>query len=306
MPVTAPLTVLFIGGYGRSGSTLLDRLIGAVSPEAVSSGELRHVWQEGVIEDRRCGCGEPFSGCPFWATVMSRAFGAGGPAVGAVLEHKRAVDRVPAIPLLASARRPRSFQAHLDAYGAALEALYRAIAETSGCRVVVDSTKDVAHGWLLRSLDWVDLRVVHLVRDSRAVAWSWHERRFHPGSGRDMDRWGVVRSAFEWDAINVLTAALARSGVPSMPVRYEDLVTEPAATVGSVLALADADPTGAAVLSSGAVDFPVDHTVAGNPIRFETGRVELRADERWRTAMPVRAQRLVAGLTAPVRAALRG
>ncbi|WP_420910932.1 sulfotransferase [Thermus thermophilus] len=34
--------VVFIGGYGRSGSTLLDRMLGQVEG-FVSVGELRHI-----------------------------------------------------------------------------------------------------------------------------------------------------------------------------------------------------------------------------------------------------------------------
>ena len=67
------LRVVYIGGYTRSGSTLLDRLLGA-TPGAVSVGELRHLWSMGFIEDRFCGCGEPFSACPFWRRVVGDAF----------------------------------------------------------------------------------------------------------------------------------------------------------------------------------------------------------------------------------------
>jgi hypothetical protein len=303
--MTAPVPVLFIGGYGRSGSTLLDRLIGAVSDDAASCGELRHLWLEGFRENRRCGCGERFGDCPFWTAVIADGFGPAGPDLDAIEAHKRAVDRVPCIPLLASPRRPAGFQAHLDAYGDALVRVYRSIQRVSGRPIVVDSTKDVAHGWLLRAVDDVDLRVVHLVRDSRAVAWSWQRKTYHPGSGHDMDRWGVTRSAVEWDAINVLTAALCASGVPHLRVRYEDLTADPVATLASVLALAGSDPGAADRVVDGTVELRTDHTVAGNPIRFERGRVALRRDDRWRAAMPARARRLVGGITLPVRAALR-
>ena len=66
--------VLFIGGWGRSGSTLLDRVLGHV-PGVVSLGEVREIWVRGVIEDRPCGCDRPFSECPFWTEVGDRAWG---------------------------------------------------------------------------------------------------------------------------------------------------------------------------------------------------------------------------------------
>ena len=66
--------VLFIGGYARSGSTVLDILLGQ-SEGFCSVGELRFIWQRGFVEDQRCGCGETFSQCPFWTRVVDVAFG---------------------------------------------------------------------------------------------------------------------------------------------------------------------------------------------------------------------------------------
>ena len=40
-------TVLYVGGYGRSGSTVLDRVLGAL-PDAVSVGEIRSIWGGGA------------------------------------------------------------------------------------------------------------------------------------------------------------------------------------------------------------------------------------------------------------------
>src|SRR6266542_1121845 len=42
-----PPTVLFIGGYSRSGSTLLDLLLGQL-PGFFSSGELAYIWSHGL------------------------------------------------------------------------------------------------------------------------------------------------------------------------------------------------------------------------------------------------------------------
>ena len=78
MSAETPLKVIFVAGAGRSGSTLLDRMLGSV-PRVASVGELRHIWKLGLAEDEFCGCGEPFSACPFWARVVREAL----PGVGA-------------------------------------------------------------------------------------------------------------------------------------------------------------------------------------------------------------------------------
>jgi hypothetical protein len=42
------------------------------------------------------------------------------------------------------------------------------------------------------------------------------------------------------------------------------------------------------------------HTASGNPLRFATGKVAIRGDERWRAAMPAAQRRTVTALTLPL------
>ena len=47
------------------------------------------------------------------------------------------------------------------------------------------------------------------------------------------------------------------------------------------------------------MDLGEDHTVAGNPIRFRRGEIEVRRDDEWRTRMARRSKALVTALTLP-------
>jgi hypothetical protein len=62
--------VLYIAGSGRSGSTILDNTLGQIDG-FFSVGELRYIWERGLIEDRLCGCGERVHQCPFWAAALT-------------------------------------------------------------------------------------------------------------------------------------------------------------------------------------------------------------------------------------------
>lgn len=300
--MTPPSTpkVLFIGGYGRSGSTLLDRVLGTTDG-VFSIGELRHIWREGYLEDRLCGCGQPFRSCPFWQEVTARAFDPlGGLDVAEVLAVKDRVDRYPRVAQLATGVASPSRRRDLRWYGERLRALYRSVGEVSGADVVVDSSKDVSHGWVLRAIDPpLDLHVVHLVRDSRAVAWSWRRKKFNPGSGRDMEQYSLVRTSAEWVAINALTAAHRRAGTPYQQVHYERFVAEPAAVVGDVLERIGEGHRAVPVDADGRVDLQVGHTVAGNPNRFRGGTTAIRSDDEWRERMPRAERAVVGGLTLP-------
>src|ERR1700743_2959648 len=80
-------TVIYIAGSGRSGSTLLERVLGEM-PGAVNVGELIDVFRRTAPLGERCGCGLPFTDCPFWSGVGKRAFG------GWQDDHVAEVDRL--------------------------------------------------------------------------------------------------------------------------------------------------------------------------------------------------------------------
>src|SRR5262245_53220401 len=71
---TNNVKVLFIAGPGRSGSTLLDMLLGQIN-DFYSTGELRFIWSRSFGQNQLCGCGKPFRQCEFWTEVVKEAFG---------------------------------------------------------------------------------------------------------------------------------------------------------------------------------------------------------------------------------------
>jgi hypothetical protein len=296
-----PLKVLFIGGYGRSGSTLLDRVLGQV-PGFLSVGELRHVFQEGFVENRRCGCGEPFLECEFWQAVTRRAFGQLDAAEQEdIVALKERVDRWWLLPLLARRLGTRRQRRDVDHYRRILRRLYAAIAAESDAAVLIDSSKDVSHGYALRGAGGdLDLHVLHLVRDSRAVAWSWQRRKFNPGNDADMNRYSLLRTSAEWSAINALTRLHRPTGARYATLHYADFAADPAAAVDKVLAFLD-EPDRPNPVRNRTIHLGTDHTAAGNPNRFRQGEVEITPDNEWREAMPTPSRLLVSALTAPGR-----
>ena len=297
----APVTVLFLAGIGRSGTTLLERVVGEV-PGTCALGEVMHLWERGLGRGERCGCGELFAQCPFWAPVGVRAFG-GWDRVDldrmAVL--KRRVDRASRVPLVALGRAG-GLADDVAEYAAAHAAVYRAAAEVSGARVVIDSSKQVSLAWCLHASQQVDLRLVHCVRDSRGVAHSWSRDVARPeavSSEHDrMPRYSPATVSALWLLHNAEIEALARR-VPSVRLRYEDFVREPSASTARVLRLAEVE-AGPPDIGPSGVQLGTSHSCAGNPMRFVQGPVQVRCDERWRTEQDLGVRRLVTTLTKPL------
>ncbi len=301
-------TVLYIGGCGRSGSTLLDRMMGEV-PGFFSVGEVVHIWRRGVQGNELCACGEPFHECPFWLEVGLEAFGGWGRLdVPRALALQRSVDRSRYIPWMLAPGLHARYRLRMRAYLELLGRLYAAIRSVSGAQVLVDSSKHASYAFLMRRLPNVDLRVIHLVRDSYGVAFSMRkhvERPEVPGKGVVMPTLHPVRSGIEWLAFNSLFHLLGSSGVRTLPVRYESVVSDPRDELARIVAWMErrADDVALGFVRDHTVTLSPTHTVAGNPMRFRQGDIELRLDDEWRRRMPGRDRAVTAAITWPLRLA---
>jgi hypothetical protein len=289
--------VLFLGGFGRSGTTLVERLLGEL-PGVCALGEVVHLWQRDLRDDERCGCGSRFSGCAFWRQVGERAFGGWANVdVDRVHALRDAVERTRHIPSLGRA------SSDVLEYANYYHRVYAAAAEVSGCPVVVDSSKHSALAHVLRWAD-VDLRVVHVVRDARGVAYSWTKRVSRPETdGTDeMTRYSPGRSALLWTAHNAAFGLLARRGVAVRRIRYEEFLADPRT---ELIKLADfaglrLTPDDLTFLRRDHADLGVGHSAAGNPMRFTVGRLALRRDDAWVRALPSAQRRLVGAVCGPM------
>ena len=180
---------------------MLANVLGEISG-FVSVGEVRFLWQRGIVQNRLCGCGEHVSDCAFWNEVLDAALGPGSRLVPAGPRH-------PPAPRARAAHPAADPASHLLRDGGArvpsgggelddvLDRLYASIAAVAGANVVVDSSKLPTYASLLGGLDGIDLRVAHFLRDPRAAAYSWRRRKYQSDLGPDalMERRGIGKSA---------------------------------------------------------------------------------------------------------------
>jgi hypothetical protein len=306
--------VLYIGGFGRSGSTLVERILGQL-PGFCSSGEVVFIWQRGLIDGQLCGCGVPVPECEFWSRVGKTAFG-GWDQIDAheMLALQKRIDRNRYIPSMAAPRLRPQARADFERYTDVLSRLYRGIGEVAGARVVIDASKHASTAFLLRRVPGIDLRVVHLVRDSRGVAYSWTKEVLKPevtgGDDAFMPQYSPSSSGRQWVAYNLMFDALGAidalhlgdTPTPRMLLRYEALMANPREGLERILAHAGepVTPESFAFLGEGYVDLGCDHTVAGNPMRFHQGRLDLRLDQAWTTKLPERDRKVVTAITWPL------
>jgi len=303
--MTSGPTVVYLAGSGRSGSTLLERALGEM-PGFVNVGELIDLFRRVAPRDERCGCGQPFTNCPFWTQVGAGAFGGWDAGLLEVTHQlQRKVARQRHLPrLLAGRHAGKDFRDAISSYGETYARLYRAIAAQAAARYVVDASKWPVQALAL-SLAGIDVRVIHLVRDVRGVAHSLAKpdvARPHATAGTDV-MWhvGPASAAARWVACQSEADLLRHRGIAVARLRYEDFVRQPRRGITRALGELTIPATASqlAHIAQGRISLGTSHGLSGNPSRFAAGEVTLRVDETWRDAMSRRDRAVVTAIGLP-------
>jgi len=299
------IKVLYIGGCSRSGSTLVERMLGQVNGyHAV--GEVWHIWNRGFAENQLCGCHTPFHECAFWSQVVEEAFGRFHYInIEEIQSLKRSVLSARHIPLLIYPfLQTSAYKDRLEKYTLIIRKLYRAISTVSGSRVIIDSSKFPHYAAMLQKIPEIDMNILHLVRDSRATAYSWRRKRVRPEvhwTVSYMDSHGLLGSTIEWSAMNFLMQPLKRSNGSYMMLRYEDFVNRPKETLQQIMVNMGEDQMDLDFFRGEKhVNLKANHTVSGNPNRFQNGEVYIQPDGEWQQKMSIGQKAVVTALTWPL------
>jgi hypothetical protein len=246
--------LVYIGGYGRSGSTLLEYLL-ATNSDVVACGEVgRHLLR--FRARRTCTCGRCARKCPVWGPFQL------GPQRFEGWDHER-------LSLALLERISRKFA------------------------VMVDSSKTAWGSWSipfrLRRRLGKDFLLIHLVRDPRAVCWSTIRT---PISGKKAKKASTrvgrcLRTAVGWNAANIVCEMYGRLHPEQyMQLRYEDLTHSAADVLDHVFGRISQPPRQRKRDNR--------HQLYGNRMRLKPLSLpELQEDTAWKSAMP-QAYRLIA------------
>jgi hypothetical protein len=288
--------VIYIAGYGRSGTTLLDIALGE-HPAIMGGGEIatlaRHVWPN----DEYCACGARVQSCPMWRGIVETWSEGDEPTL--IDDFRRAQERTETI--LGFGRLLERWRS--GRHASRTSRLFEAIAARSGCTVIVDSSKLPGRAFALAAMPGIELTIVHVVRDARGVAWSLKKgfkRQADVGLQRELLPKPLLYTALRWMIVNLATERLCRRAGPgrSMRIRYEDFVAEPRDTVRRILMLVQPEM---AAQPPGVRFGPMSpkHQVAGSRHRMQS-EIIVAHDERWKKTMPRLQQWLVTLACAPL------
>jgi hypothetical protein len=190
------------------------------------------------------------------------------------------------VPLFALDKKLSSFNSGNDSkvYLENLAGLYQSIVHATGCRVIIDSSKSIGYAYYLAKTGIIDLYIVHLIRDSRATAYSWLH---HKG---ELNRINPFSTSLVWNSRNLKAEIMGRQLTGKyLRIFYEGFVREPIKTVRDILQTIKVSPELGTLpfLSAQEVRLSQGHMIYGNPDRFKSGIMRLATDHRWRHMRPL-------------------
>lgn len=317
------IRLVYILAASHSGSTLLAMLMGS-HPEACTVGELK-LTSLGDVRRYRCSCLEEIRNCGFWSAIGRYMEDRGFPFdVSNPGTHFGSTENGYLRRLLRPLHRGRvlegvrdlslslspEWRRHLKNVQARNVALLECIRARTGKKVIVDSSKiGLRLKYLLRNPE-LDVCVVRLIRDGRAVALTYaNPSQFADardptlrGGGTGSERPGksipIAEGAREWRRSNEEAEEILGRIDESrrIEIRYESLCTGTDEVLRRLFAFAGIDP---AWTLADLRNRRVDHHVVGNGMRLDFN-TEVILDERWKSVLSesdLKAFNIIAGAT---------
>lgn len=253
------MKIVYIMGDGRSGSTLLDSILSNLS-ESISVGECNRFWVRYYEGKTRCGCGEHMQQCTLWSEV-----------------HQRLEKRLHNYNPEAFQRQVKEIQLYKNYkqlsnlinspdwqdFTTVVKEYYSLIAEITGKRIIIDSSKGVSWAYVLQSLDFADVRILHLERKLQAVANSWKKDIRLP-EYIEVEEWMPKRSNRQiiktWLKIKVMAKSINRNG-SYLYLSYEELCKRPEFWLQKVAYFVEEKLNVASLIAK------PNHAIGGNPMR---------------------------------------
>lgn len=260
--------ILYIMGFGRGGSTILEVLL-ANNPGIFGSGELTHVFTDAVLRNVACSCGTASADCAIWSKVSKRLHWTKETAA-ANARILRQVEHHARFHLVAAGLMDRAIQ---DSYARINRDLFEAISEVTGADIVIDSSKYAGRALALHRAFPGRVQVISLTRSPGGLMRSFEK----PQRDEQLQKSALGACLYYTYVLSCLRIAAKQLGRDALRVCYEDLASNPESAICRIGQWwgRDVSQTLEKVRTRGMFD--VGHVVTGNRLRYR-GRLQFNPE----------------------------
>lgn len=252
--------ILYIMGTGRSGSTILEVLLGN-SPGIHQAGEVTHIYKDGLLRGRNCACGVKATECPVWGPVLKSVTQQMGTGTYLRSLHESVEGH---------GRFPFTFaglgsSTTLNNYRQANYLIFQELRLQTDASVVVDSSKYVGRALALSRTLPTQVRVVFLTRSPVALIRAFaknHKDEQLPKSP------AKVAIYYCWVLLCARAAAFS-SRAEFFVLSYEKLQEDPVGTLDRIGRWAALDLSESRRLLQQDEELRIGHLVTANRLRYQ-------------------------------------
>ncbi len=293
--------VIFITCIGRSGSTIIANILGQYE-HCIHIGELNEIWERGYKNNFLCGCHRPFQKCLFWTHIIKNEIkdNAELQKLINVGEYLRSTQPLFFLKSIIFGRK-RSLKIYADH----IKNIYLKIYTNGNKRVIIDSTKYTSYGYMLRFIKNIDFHIIHLVRDPRAVAYSWSKIKVRENRINETE-YMPRKSTFRATLTYIMSYMFAQIYFKNQKykytiLRYEDFIEDPEYYIEKIMNRYKMNKPNSLFQSKNTVNLKkISHTITGNPIRFNIGNIPLKLDDEWKRKLNPKNEKLIKFLSWPL------
>jgi len=283
------INLIYIASIGRSGTTLLESMLGAHS-QIATCGEI-HIWPHEIAQGgvRPCSCGRSILDCPFWIEMRQRVdpLQQQHPQIHFFRERHNAGKTLRLERLSEFSRNhllPQTIE-EISIFAQnnheVLQSFLDLIRANLGrdIRWIVDSSKDPYRLlWLIRS-NLFNIKVLHVIKNPHAFIYSV-TKNVQKDWFKHLKT--AAKQSAKWSIENYLIAQVQQHLPESsyLLVNYEKLAAHPTETLNDICQIIGCNFETQMIdnFRQGSI-----HTIAGNPMRYEKRGIFL--DERWKASL---------------------
>jgi len=276
------INIIYIAGYGRSGSTLLDIILSS-SKNIYSVGAMSNLFKW-VTESSKCSCGENVNICSFWKDILKKVN----------IDKKEALET----SIISRAVEKRHFffkkptEELINKYKTLQYKIFLTIQNKVNTQYILDSSKSSKasfHRPELLHQSGCKVKVIHLTRDGRGVLWSilkklgspeWQSRKASPFIR-------AIRSIIGWNLANYQALRLKGKLDENDYLRlsYEEFMSKPENTIEKLAIFLEIDASELKNILNGGKGLAAEHNIGGNRLRFNKD-IRLTPDFAWKQSLP--------------------
>ena len=272
------IKLIYIASNGRSGSTLLDMMVGK-HKLCHTLGEFQMLTIDYKLNLQPCGCGSKVSECIFWSDIyrqQKRVLTKGNidkfrkDATGKVLR----VNEIAQIMFGKKIDRKA-----IDKYGyenfQVMKTIHEKVNTIQTIEYLIDASKDPYRlKWLIQS-NYFDIFVLHIIKRPEAFVYSTQkqEKKF-------TNRLRItIRMSFRWVIENYIIFKVCNKYLPPnhyIKIKYEEFCLDPNKELNQIFDVINLPKNN--TLSDSFSH--INHAISGNTMRFKSDTIKL--DEKWK------------------------